>query len=209
MFSLGQVPSISSIEQCHAHANKERHRTTALLIVDLLTQIKRSNRIDPIMLPLASLLLLLGTVSVWSAPLTGVQPPSSGSAAAAKAKKSLFIRAKPDPHLAARDMLKPDMTKRDVYTNYPYTGPDVPIADWADQTVNGNGKGFPRLNEPPAVWPAAVNPTNNINKIAMAYVPGGMNIHFSTPYGIGGEPCVDYGTDQYNMNTNVKGTTVT
>lgn len=99
--------------------------------------------------------------------------------------------------------------KRDVYTNYPYTGPEVPIADWADQTVNGNGKGFPRLNEPPAVWPTDINPTNNINKIAMAYVPGGMNIHFSTPYGIGGEPCVNYGTDMYNMNTNVKGYTTT
>ena len=74
--------------------------------------------------------------------------------------------------------------KRDVYTNYPYTGPDVPIADWADQTVNGNEAwedqyangtgnnpqpGFARLKEPPAVWPSAPNPTNNINTINMAF----------------------------------------
>ena len=99
--------------------------------------------------------------------------------------------------------------KRDVYTHYPYTGPDIPIADWADQTVNGNGQGFPRLNEPPAVWPSGVDPTNNINTIALAYVPGGINIHFSTPFGIDGEPCVNYGTDPYNLHTNVKGQTTT
>ena len=99
--------------------------------------------------------------------------------------------------------------KRDVYTNYPYTGPAIPIADWADQTVNGNGQGFTRLNEPPADWPATTNPTNNINTISSAYVPGGINIHFSTPFGINAEPCVDYGTDQYNLDTNVKGKTTT
>jgi hypothetical protein len=99
--------------------------------------------------------------------------------------------------------------KRDVYTNYPYTGPAIPIADTADQTVNGDGKGFERLNEPPAVWPSTLKPSNNINTIALAYVPDGINIHFSTPFGIDAEPCVDYGTDQYNLNTNVKGNTVT
>ena len=29
-----------------------------------------------------------------------------------------------------------------VDTTYPYTGPAIPIGDWVDQTVNGNGKGF-------------------------------------------------------------------
>lgn len=105
----------------------------------------------------------------------------------------------------------------------PYTGPAIPIADWADQTVNGNGNGFPRLNEPPAVWPSSENPTNNINTIALAwapdspifivdalsYVPNGINIHFSTPFGIGAEPCVNWGTSPYELHTNVKGATKT
>lgn len=43
--------------------------------------------------------------------------------------------------------------KRDVDTRYPYDGPEIPIGDWIDQTVNGNGKGFIRLVEPPAVAP--------------------------------------------------------
>lgn len=43
--------------------------------------------------------------------------------------------------------------KRDVDTRYPYTGPEIPIGDWVDATVNGNGKGFIRLVEPPAVAP--------------------------------------------------------
>lgn len=98
---------------------------------------------------------------------------------------------------------------RDVYTNYPYTGPAVPVADKVDQTVDGNGLGFPRLNEPPAVWPLSPNATNNINTIAMAYVPSGMNIHFSTPFGLGGEACVNYGTDPSNLSTNIKGQTKT
>jgi acid phosphatase len=45
----------------------------------------------------------------------------------------------------------PQQEKRDVYTNYPYTGPAVPVGDWVDPTINGNGKGFPRLVEPAAV----------------------------------------------------------
>jgi hypothetical protein len=92
---------------------------------------------------------------------------------------------------------------------YPYTGPAVPIADWADQTVNGNGNGFARLLEPPAVWPTDPNPTNNINTINLAYVPNGMNVHFSTPFGIDGEPCVNYGTSPSDLSTNVKGSTTT
>ena len=96
---------------------------------------------------------------------------------------------------------------RDAFTNHPYTGPKVPVGDWVDQTVNGNGKGFARLNEPPAVWPSDLNPTNNINTISLAYTPTGINIHFSTPFGIGGDPSVKWGTDQYNLNTNAKGST--
>src|ERR1700722_17292111 len=80
--------------------------------------------------------------------------------------------------------------KRTVDTMYPYTGPDVPVGDWVDPTVNGNGKGFPRLVEPPAVKPASANPTNNINVISLAYLPKGMNIHFQTPFGLGVAPSV-------------------
>lgn len=43
--------------------------------------------------------------------------------------------------------------KRDVDTTYPYNGPEIPIGDWVDATVNGNGKGFIRLVEDPAVTP--------------------------------------------------------
>lgn len=43
--------------------------------------------------------------------------------------------------------------KRDVDTRYPYLGPDIPIGDWVDATVKGNGKGFIRLVESPAVKP--------------------------------------------------------
>jgi hypothetical protein len=41
----------------------------------------------------------------------------------------------------------PAPAKRDVDTRFPYTGPEVPIGDWVDATVNGNGKGFIRLVE--------------------------------------------------------------
>ena len=113
-----------------------------------------------------------------------------------------YVAAIPSPQI---------VKARDVDTSRPYTGPAVPVGDWADQTVDGNGKGdaFPRINQPPAVWPTSLNPTNNINTILLSYVPGGINIHFSTPFGIGGEPCVNWGTDQYNLNTNVKGSTST
>jgi hypothetical protein len=47
----------------------------------------------------------------------------------------------------------PPPAKRDVDTRYPYTGPAIPAGDWVDPTVNGNGKGFPRLVEPLAVQP--------------------------------------------------------
>lgn len=98
---------------------------------------------------------------------------------------------------------------RDVYTNYPYNGPAIPIGDPVDQTVNGNGKGFPRLHEPPAVQPSSPNATNNINTIALAYVPGGMNIHFSTPFGLDGKPSVKYGSDASQLTMNATGSTKT
>lgn len=130
--------------------------------------------------------------------------------AAALASPGILGRTRPVPkaYIEGNHRAR-DHYVRDVYTNYPYTGPAVPIGDPVDQTVNGNSKGFPRLMEPPAVWPSSPNATNNINTIAMAYIPGGMNIHFSTPYGLGGEASVNWGTDQYNLKTNVKGSTKT
>ena len=101
------------------------------------------------------------------------------------------------------------LRSRDVYENYPYKGPAIPIADWLDQTVNGNGKGFVRLNEPPAVWPANSNATNNINTVSLAFIPGGMNIHFSTPFGIGGSPIVNLGTSVAFLNNTAIGKTST
>lgn len=99
--------------------------------------------------------------------------------------------------------------KRDVDTRFPYTGPAVPIGDWVDQTINGNGKGFPRLKESPAVQPSVGNPKNNINVISLAYVPGGVNIHFQTPFGIGVNPTVVYGKDKNSMSTIASGKTTT
>lgn len=87
-----------------------------------------------------------------------------------------------------------------VDTTYPYTGPAVPVADWVDQTVNGNGKGFPRLVEPPAVTPSSSKPTNNINVISLGYLPTGMNIHFQTPFGLDAAPSVNWGTASTSLN---------
>lgn len=83
--------------------------------------------------------------------------------------------------------------KADVDTSFPYTGPAIPVGDWVDPTPNGNGKGFPRLVEAPAVKPASANPTNNVNVISLAYVPGGINIHYQTPFGLGEDPAVKWG----------------
>jgi acid phosphatase len=88
------------------------------------------------------------------------------------------------------------LVKRDVDTLYPYTGPAIPIGDLSDQTVqgNGNGKGYKRLRMPPAVTPTpGLEVTNNINVISTSYFPGGVNIHFQTPFGIGCEPYVYWG----------------
>lgn len=89
---------------------------------------------------------------------------------------------------------------RDVDETYPYTGPAIPIADWVDPTLSGNGKGFPRLVEPPAVKPASSNPSNNVNVIALSYIPGGINIHYQTPFGLGVEPVVKWGTSVSDLD---------
>lgn len=88
---------------------------------------------------------------------------------------------------------------------YPYTGPAVPVADWVDNTVNGNGKGFPRLVEPPAVKPATANPSNNVNVIALSYVPNGINVHYQTPFGLGEAPSVQWGESARHLNNTASG----
>ncbi len=92
---------------------------------------------------------------------------------------------------------------------FPYTGPAIPVGDWVDPTVNGNGKGFPRLVEPPAVVPASSNPTNNINVISMSYLPSGINVHFQTPFGIGAAPTVKWGTTALALTNTATGSTTT
>lgn len=98
---------------------------------------------------------------------------------------------------------------RDVDTRFPYKGPAIPIGDWVDQTVNGNGKGFPRLVEAPAVKPAKKNPTNNINVISLTYLPHGVNVHFQTPYGLGSSPSIHWGTAENDLCEKSTGKTVT
>ncbi|UKZ81560.1 hypothetical protein TrVFT333_009332 [Trichoderma virens FT-333] len=92
---------------------------------------------------------------------------------------------------------------------YPYTGPKIPVGDWLDPTVNGNGKGFVRLVEPPAVKPASSNPTNNVNVISISYVPNGINIHYQTPFGLGEAPSVVWGTSASDLSNTATGKSVT
>ena len=99
--------------------------------------------------------------------------------------------------------------KRDVDTRYPYKGPAVPVGDWVDNTVNGNGKGFPRLVEPPAVKPSSKKPTNNVNVIQVSYVPGGVNIHYQTPFGLSADPEVSYGTSSSKLTSKATGKSTT
>ena len=106
-------------------------------------------------------------------------------------------------------MSAPTEEKRDVDTRFPYTGPTVPIGDWVDQTIQGNGKGFPRLIESPAVTPANKTPTNNINVISLAYLPTGINIHFQTPFGLSGAPSVKWGQTSSDLSKTVTGNTTT
>jgi hypothetical protein len=98
---------------------------------------------------------------------------------------------------------------RDVDETYPYVGPAVPVGDWVDPTVNGNGKGYPRLVEAPAVKPSTTNPTNNINVVAFAYIPDGVNIHYQTPFGLGEAPTVAWGTSPGSLNNTATGSSNT
>ncbi len=97
-----------------------------------------------------------------------------------------------------------------VDTTYPYTGPAIPVGDFVDPTVNGNGKGFARLVEPPAVAPASKNPSNNVNVIQLSYMPNnGINIHYQTPFGLGVDPSVKWGTTASNLSNTATGYTHT
>lgn len=96
-----------------------------------------------------------------------------------------------------------------VDERYPYTGPAVPIGDWVDPTVNGNGKGFPRLVEPPAVKPKSANPTNNVNVISLSYLPDGINIHYQTPFGLGKAPSVRWGKERGRLCHEAQGSSHT
>ena len=111
--------------------------------------------------------------------------------------------------LCASSLAAPVDEKRDVDTRYPYKGPAVPVFDWVDPTVNGNGKGFTRLTEPPAVKPEHAKPSNNINVINMAYVPGGMNIHFQTAFGLGENPSVAWGSSSGDLSHTATGSSTT
>ena len=99
-----------------------------------------------------------------------------------------------------------------VDTTYPYTGPAVPIADLVDHTINGNPnvKGFTRLYEAPAVKPTPGSiPSNNVNVISLSYVPGGMNVHFQTPFGLGEAPSIQWGEHDDQLWQTATGSTKT
>ena len=99
--------------------------------------------------------------------------------------------------------------ERDVDTRFPYTGPAVPIGDWVDDTINGNGKGFIRLVEAPAVAPATSKPKNSVNVISHAYIPDGMLVHYQTPFGLDEAPCVQWGTTADDLCYSTEGYTTT
>lgn len=103
----------------------------------------------------------------------------------------------------------PPLARRDVDTRFPYTGPKVPVGDWVDPTVNGNGKGFPRLVEAPAVKPSSSKPSNNINVISVSYIPDGVNIHFQTPFGLGSDPTIHWGESDSDLSKVATGSTST
>lgn len=94
-----------------------------------------------------------------------------------------------------------------VDESYPYTGPAVPVGDWVDPTVRGNGKGFARVVEAPAVTPSSLNPTNNVNVISLSYLQDGINIHYQTPFNLGTDPSVNWGADPSALINTVTGLT--
>ena len=97
----------------------------------------------------------------------------------------------------------------DFVTTYPYTGPAVPIGDWLDPTINGNGKGFPRLVESPAITPSSSTPSNNINVVSLSYLPDGIHIHYQTPFGLGVSPSVKWGTSASSLSQTATGVSQT
>ncbi|KAJ5946023.1 Metallo-dependent phosphatase-like protein [Penicillium verhagenii] len=107
--------------------------------------------------------------------------------------------------LSAAANAVPAVDRRTVDERFPYNGPAVPIGDWVDPTINGNGKGFVRLVEEPAVKPAKANPTNNVNVISLAYIPDGIHIHFQTPFGLGKSPSVKWGTSPTHLTNVARG----
>ncbi|KAJ4171279.1 hypothetical protein NW754_015042 [Fusarium falciforme] len=120
------------------------------------------------------------------------------------------------PYLLAAILATLVQSAPTVDEKYPYRGPKVPIGDWVDPTINGNGKGFPRLVEPPAVKPASANPSNNVNVISLSYIPAkhkgttvGINIHYQTPFGLGVAPSVQWGTSASALNNLATGSSTT
>ncbi|GAA5979964.1 hypothetical protein JCM10908_001483 [Rhodotorula pacifica] len=111
----------------------------------------------------------------------------------------------------AKPLSKLELHKRYVDTRFPYTGPAVPVGDWLDQTVQGSGKGYTRLYKDPAVLPAAnvsvLDIKNNINVISTSFLPGGINVHFQTPFGIGSDPIVKWGYSADKVNNTAQGNT--
>ncbi|KAG9246479.1 acid phosphatase AphA [Calycina marina] len=94
-----------------------------------------------------------------------------------------------------------DLTERWVDEEYPYTGAAVPVGDWVNPGAVSNGKGFPRLSEDPAVIPGTSDPTNNINVISFAYIPKGIAIHYQTPFGLGVDPKILWGTSATSLTS--------
>lgn len=119
-----------------------------------------------------------------------------GSFSAAVALAIAVVKAAPSP-------------EADVDTTYPYTGPSIPIGDFVDNTIEGNGKGFVRVTEPPAVTPGYENPTNNVNVISTSFIPGGINIHYQTPFGLGTVPTIKYGTSPDQLTNTATGASTT
>ncbi|KAJ8292170.1 Acid phosphatase [Rhodotorula toruloides] len=121
-------------------------------------------------------------------------------------------QALPSPP-APTPLTKLELHKRFVDERFPYKGPAVPVGDWLDQTPQGNGKGYQRLYKDPAVLPApnvsVLSIKNNINVISTSLLPGGINVHFQTPFGIGASPVVRWGYDQNSLSNNATGNTTT
>jgi hypothetical protein len=101
------------------------------------------NNVIPVLLRLAQISLVASPWNICQSQFSSIMKASTVSALfGAAVFAALPINAAPTQD-----------KKRDVDTRYPYTGPEIPIGDWIDATVNGNGKGFIRLVEPPAVAP--------------------------------------------------------